>query len=81
MRAGPGVGWGAPGTVRHAAVHVRVGGRWRKGQITKWVTDRGSGGWECVIAADEPSDSPPWQGRYVYDPRAIRPRHDYTPPE
>src|SRR5690348_17998723 len=31
--------------------------------------------WECVITADEPPGDLPWQGRYVYDPLAIRPRH------
>ena len=58
---------------RHAPVWVRVHGAWRKGTITEWVTDRGgSPGRECAIAADGPQDLP-WQGRYVYDPLAIRP--------
>ena len=80
-RSGPGIGWrerrAGP---RHAAVWVRLGGRWRKGRIIEWVTVLGGEGWDCVILADELSGGPPWQGRYHYDPRAIRQRHGDTPP-
>jgi hypothetical protein len=79
MRAMQGQAWRVP--PRHAAVWVRIAGRWRRGRIVAWVTDRGSGGWDCVIAADEPADSRSWQGRYVYDPQCIRPRHGDVPPE
>jgi hypothetical protein len=57
---------------RHAAVWVRIAGRWRKGRIIEWVIELGSRpGWEVVIMADEPSDGVPWQGRYGYHPMAI----------
>jgi hypothetical protein len=81
MPASPGPSWRERHvSPRHAPVWVRVHGAWRKGTITEWVTDRGGGrGWECAIAADGPQDLP-WQGRYVYDPLAIRPRHGDIPP-
>ena len=80
-RAGPGVGWRERRTgPRHAAVWVRTGGQWRKGRIIEWVTEPGAPGWDCVILADEPPGSVPWQGRYVYDPAAIRRRDGDTPP-
>jgi hypothetical protein len=79
--AGPGVSWRERQVPpRHAAVWVRIAGTWRRGLITAWVTDPGKPGWECAISADEPSCGPPWQGRYVYDPAAIRPRHGDDPP-
>jgi hypothetical protein len=53
-----------------------VDGLWRKGRIIEWVTELGSlGGWDVVIKEDEPDDGTPWQGRYRYDPQAIRPRN------
>jgi hypothetical protein len=80
-RSGPGVGWRERRTgPRHAAVWVRIGGRWRKGRILEWVTEPGAPGWDCVILADEPQGGVPWQGRYVYDPAAIRRRDGDTPP-
>jgi hypothetical protein len=65
---------------RHAAVWVRVGGDWCRGRIIEWICELGRDGWECVIMADEPADRPSWQGRYVFDPASIRPRHGDTPP-
>jgi hypothetical protein len=80
-RAGPGIGWkerrAAP---RHAAVWVRVGGRWRRGRIIEWVRQIDRDGWECVILADEPVSGPPWQGRYAFDPRSVRARYTDQPP-
>jgi hypothetical protein len=79
--AGPGVSWQEQHVPpRHAAVWVRIGGTWRRGLVTAWVTDPGKAGWECAITADEPAGGPPWQGRYVYDPATIRPRHGDVPP-
>jgi hypothetical protein len=71
--AGPGIAWkdAAP---RHATVRVRVGGKWQWGRIVEWVREFGRDGWECVIMADEPESGPPWQGRYDFDARSIRPR-------
>jgi hypothetical protein len=64
---------------RHAQAWVRIAGAWRRGLIATWILTT-AGTWECVISADEPGGSPPWQGRYVYDPAAIRPRYgDNTP--
>ena len=60
---------------RHAPVWVRIAGTWRKGRIAAWVTTPGCRAWDCVITADEPPGGLPWQGRYVYDPLTIRPRH------
>jgi hypothetical protein len=82
QRSGPGIGWrerrAGP---RHAAVWVRVDGLWRKGRIIEWVTELGgSGGWDLVIKEDELGDGTPWQGRYHYDPQAIRQRHGDIPP-
>jgi len=78
-RSGPGIGWRERRTgPRHAAVWVRIGGQWRKGRIIEWVTEQGAPGWDCVILADEPPGGVPWQGRYVYDPAAIR-RRDGDP--
>jgi len=80
-RSGPGIGWRERRTgPRHAAVWVRIGGQWRKGRIIEWVTEPGAPGWHCVILADEPPGGVPWQGRYVYNPAAIRPRDGDTPP-
>jgi hypothetical protein len=80
-RAGPGIAWkerrAAP---RHAAVWVRVGGEWRRGRIIEWVRQLDRDGWDCVIMADEPMSGPPWQGRYVFDPRSVRPRDRDQPP-
>ena len=59
---------------------VRIGGQRRKGRIIEWVTEPEATGWDCVILADEPGDGVPWQGRYHYDPQAIRQRHGDTPP-
>ena len=64
---------------RHAGCWVRIGGTWRRGLIAEWIRTE-AGTWECLITADEPVGSPPWQGRYVYDPRAIVPRHGDDPP-
>jgi hypothetical protein len=82
-RAGPGISWREKRAgPRHAAVWVRVGGRWRKGHIVEWVRDLEREGWEAVIVAEDPMDGSPWQGRYVYDRQAIRPRYnDSRPPE
>ena len=80
-QAGPGGSWQERRIPpRHAPVWVRIGGSWRKGTVAAWVRSPGSGTWECVITADEPPGSPPWAGRYVYDPAAIRPRHGEVPP-
>ena len=78
--AAPGPDWQTrriqPG---HAPVWVRIAGAWRKGRITEWVQyTGGSLGWEVVIEAEGKQDLP-WQGRYIYDAPAIRPRHDDTP--
>lgn len=82
QRSGPGIGWRERRSgPRHAAVWVRAGGTWRKGRIIEWVTELGGpGGWDVVIIEDEPGDGVPWQGRYRYDPQAIRQRHGETPP-
>jgi hypothetical protein len=40
-----------------------------------------AGTWECVITADEPDGGPPWRGRYIYDPAAIRPRYGEISPD
>src|SRR5258708_39133816 len=66
---------------RHAPVWVRAHGAWRKGRISAWVAAPGSRtGWECVIEAEPSPGDPPWQGRYVYDPKTIRPRYSTRPP-
>jgi hypothetical protein len=79
--ASPGDGWKerryAP---RHAPVWVRIGGEWRKGRIVAWVRQIDRAGWDVVIVAGEPSPGPPWQGRYLFDPASIRPRHTSQPP-
>jgi hypothetical protein len=82
QRSGPGIGWRERRTgPQHAAVWVRVDGTWRKGKIIEWITGLGgSGSWDVVIKEDEPGDGTPWQGRYRYDPRAIRQRHGDVPP-
>lgn len=64
---------------RHGEVWVRIGGTWRKGLIAEWITT-GAGTWECLITADEPAGSRPWQGRYVYSAETIRPRRGDAPP-
>jgi len=51
-----------------------------QGNITAWIQYTGSTGWEVAIAAEGPQEQP-WQGRYVYDELAIRPRHDDAPPQ
>lgn len=62
-RSGPGIAWRERRTgPRHAAVWVRISGRWRKGRIIEWVTEPGAAGWDCVILADEPTGGVPWQG-------------------
>jgi hypothetical protein len=79
--AGHGVSWREHQVPpRHAAVWVKIAGTWRMGLITYWAMPAAGGGWECVIAADEAPGGPPWQGRYVYDPLTIRPRHGDVPP-
>ena len=65
---------------RHAPVWVRIAGTWRRGLIAEWVTTPGSGTGDYNVMADEPPGSPPWAGRYVYDPAAIRPGHGEVPP-
>ena len=80
-RGGPGFGWKEQRTApRHAAVWVRVTGQWRRGRIIEWVRQIDCDGWDCVILADEPVSGPPWQGRYAFDPRSIRPRDTEQPP-
>jgi hypothetical protein len=65
---------------RHAAVWVRTEGTWRRGKIIEWVTELSSGIWDLVVVADEPQPIP-WQGRFRFDPRSIKPRyHDDRPP-
>jgi hypothetical protein len=56
-------------------VWVRIFGVWREGTITAWVRirDEPNAPWECQIQA-APGRTP-WSGRYVYDPRTIRPRN------
>ena len=80
-RASPGIAWkerrSAP---RHAAVWVRIGGKWQQGRIIEWVREIDRDGWDCVIMADEPVSGPPWQGRYAFDPRSIRARDTDQPP-
>jgi hypothetical protein len=66
---------------RHAAVWVRVGGHWRRGRVIEWVRQIDHEEWDCVILADESACDLPWQGRYFFDPRAIRPRCTEQPPE
>jgi len=80
-RVGPGIAWKEHRTAtRHAAVWVRVGGQWRRGRIIGWVRQLDRDGWDCVIMADdEPVNGPPWQGRYAFDPRSIRPRDTDQP--
>jgi hypothetical protein len=80
--AAPGPDWQTRRTPpRHAPVWVRIAGVWRKGNITAWIRyDGGSQGWEVAIDAEGPQEMP-WQGRYVYDELAIRPRHVDTPPQ
>ena len=66
---------------RHAPVWVHARGAWRKGRITNWIAPSQPGaGWECVIVAEPAPGDPPWQGRYIYDPQTIRPRHGGSPP-
>ena len=80
-RASPGIAWKERRTApRHATVWVRVGGRWRRGRIIEWVRQIDREDWDCVIMADEPASGPPWQGRYTFDPRSIRPRDTDQPP-
>ena len=80
-RAGPGIAWKERRTApRHAAVWVRIGGKWQQGRIIEWVREIDRDGWDCVIMADEPVSGPPWQGRYAFDPRSIRPRDTEQPP-
>jgi hypothetical protein len=64
----------------HAPVWVRIAGARRKGNITAWIQYTGGTGWEVAITAEGHQELP-WQGRYVYDALAIRPRHDDTPPQ
>jgi len=35
---------------RHAAVWVRIGGRWRKGRIIEWICELGTEGWHFSVA-------------------------------
>jgi hypothetical protein len=67
---------------RHPLVWVHVQGAWRKGSVSAWIVPRArhGAGWECMIVAEPIPGDPPWQGRYVYDPRTIRPRRDNSPP-
>jgi hypothetical protein len=81
-RTSHGISWKEKRTgPRHAAVWVRVDGAWHRGRVIEWICELGRDGWECVIMADEPADAPPWQGRYIFDPASIRPRHGDTPPK
>jgi len=80
-RVGPGIAWKERRTApRHASVWVRIGGKWRRGRIIEWVRQLDGDGWDCVLMADEPVSGPPWQGRYAFDPRSIRPRDTDQPP-
>ena len=80
-RAGPGIAWKERRTApRHAAVWVRVSGKWRRGRIIEWVRQIDRDGWDCVIMADEPVSGPPWQGCYAFDSRSIRARDTGQPP-
>jgi hypothetical protein len=73
-RAGPGIAWKERRTApRHVAVWVRMSGQWRWGRIIERVRQIDREDWDCVIMADEPVSGPPWQGRYAFDPRSIRP--------
>jgi hypothetical protein len=77
----PGIDWREHRALpRHAAVWVRHRGRWRGGKITLWAREPDSLRWTCVILADEPPDGSRWLGRFLYDPRSIRPRHGDEPP-
>jgi WD40 repeat protein len=64
----------------HTAVWIRINGTWCKGRITAWIPSHGKSRFECQIQAEQPAEHPLWSGRYVYDPRAIRPRHSDHPP-
>jgi hypothetical protein len=64
---------------RHAKVSVRVDGTWRRGKIVEWITELSSSRWECVIVAEDRQESPPWQGRFLFDPRSIHPRYSDNP--
>ena len=55
-------------------------GEWREGRIIEWVWQINRDGWEVVILTDGPPSGPPWQGRYLFDPQSIRPRHTDQPP-
>jgi hypothetical protein len=59
---------------------ARVSGRWRRGRIIEWIRQIDRDRWDCVIMADEPVTGPPWQGRYAFDPKSIRPRDTGQPP-
>jgi hypothetical protein len=81
VRVQPDPGWRevtiSPG---HAAVWVRVRGTWRKGHITAWLKVLSvPAAWDCEIQEDAPTGIS-WGGRYMYDPRSIRPRHDDSAP-
>jgi hypothetical protein len=65
---------------RYAPVWARIAGTWRRGLIAVWVTTPGSGTWDCILMADEPPGSQPWQGRYACDPATIQARHGEVPP-
>lgn len=62
---------------RHPDIWVRVRGGWRKAVIRAWV--RRGGRWEVIVVADEQCPFP-YNGRYVFDDRAIVPRDGDEPP-
>lgn len=79
--AGPGTDWKEQRVApKHAAVWVRVKGRWRKGKIAWWARELGSEQWVCVLVADKSAEGSRWLGRFVYDARSIRPRYGDAPP-
>ena len=80
-RAGPGIGWREKRAgPKHAAVWVRVDGRWRKGRIIEWIRDLDRPSWDVVLVPDEPRRNEPLAGRYAYDRQTIRPRYNDSPP-
>jgi hypothetical protein len=66
---------------RHADVWVRAHGTWQRGRIIEWVQHLGEPAWEVVVVAEDKQAAPPWQGRFVFDPKSIRPRWNDTPPK
>jgi hypothetical protein len=63
---------------RHGAAWFRVGGRWRRGWLVKWVR-LPSGVWVAWARwrGDRPASDYGW---LLYDPEVIRPRDGDEPP-